>query len=447
MYSTRFGGKDTSCTDVAVDAAGNAWVTGSTAWAQFPVTSGAYQRAISGISDAFIAQFNQSGSSLLYATYLGGVGNDRALSLALDAAGNVYLAGSTTGSGFPVTSDAVKTSYVAGVCGYILQLPIPIPISCSNGFVTVLDVAGKRLRYSSYLGGSKTDLANSVAVDSSGNFYVSGRMESPEFPFTANGFQLAKRAGTFLAKFSSGVSPNSVASVSAASYQGPEIARASIVAAFGSNLSILAQASTATPLPTNLAGTTVEVRDSAGGEFRAPLFFVAPAQVNYQLPQSAATGAATVTITSGNRVISAGTAQIVNVAPGVFAANANGRGVAAAIAIRVKADGTQAFEPVARFDSSQNVFVSTPIDPGPESDQIFLSLFGTGWRFRSVESVVKVTIGGVDAPVAFAGSQPSLTGLDQINARLPRTLAGRGEVDVVVTVDGKIANAVRVSIK
>ncbi len=449
-YSTRFGGKETSCTDVAVDAMGNAWVTGFTAWAQFPVTSDAYQRAISGISDAFIAQFNQSASSLLYATYLGGGGNDRALSLELDAAGNVYLSGSTTGSGFPVTSDALKASYTAGVCGYILQLPNPIPIPCSNGFVTVLDVAGKRLRYSSYLGGSKTDLANSVAVDSSGNFYVSGRAESPDFPFTANGFQLTRRTGTFLAKFSPG-DANAVASVSAASYQGTEIARASIVAAFGSNLSTSVQASTATPLPTSLAGTTVEVRDSAGAVLAAPLFFVAPAQVNYQLPQSAATGSATVAITGGNGMVSIGAVQIASVAPGVFTANANGQGVPAAVVQRVRADGSQSYEMLARYDQSSKQWVSIPIDLGPDvgnaSDQVFLSLFGTGWRFRSSELAVKVTIGGVEAPLLYAGLQPTLTGVDQINLRLPRSLAGKGEVDLVVTADGKMANMVKVNIK
>ena len=139
--------------------------------------------------------------------------------------------------------------------------------------------------------------------------------------------------------------------------------------------------------------------------------------------------------------------RIAKVAPGVFAANGNGQGVAAAVVQRVKADGSQAYEMIARFDQSQNRFVSIPIDLEPESDQVFLALFGTGWRFRSSEAAVKVTVGGVDAPVTYAGLQPTLVGVDQINVRLPRALAGRGEVDLVVTVDGKAANTVRVSVK
>jgi len=92
-------------------------------------------------------------------------------------------------------------------------------------------------------------------------------------------------------------------------------------------------------------------------------------------------------------------------------------------------------------------WVSIPIDLGPESDQVYLALFGTGWRFRSAESAVKVTIGVVEVPLLYAGLQPTLTGVDQINVRLPRSLVGKGEVDLIVTVDGKMANMANVNIK
>ncbi|MGH9847726.1 MAG: hypothetical protein ACREEM_54245, partial [Blastocatellia bacterium] len=210
------------------------------------------------------------------------------------------------------------------------------------------------------------------------------------------------------------------------------------------------QSATVSPLPTTLAGTSVKVRDSAGSERLAPLFFVSPTQVNYQIPLGTANGAATVTITSGDGKVSAGTTRIASVAPGLFAADASGRGLAAALALRIKADGSQQFEPVARFDPAQNKFVAVPIDLGPESDQVFLILFGTGIRYRSSLSAAAATIGGpigVDAQVTFAGAQGGFAGLDQVNVRLSRSLIGRGELDVVLTVDGQTANTVTLSIR
>jgi virginiamycin B lyase len=236
-------------------------------------------------------------------------------------------------------------------------------------------------------------------------------------------------------------------SVSAASFAQGEMAAESIVAAFGSRLATATQAATALPLPVELANTRVSVRDSANVTRDAPLFFVSPSQVNYLIPAGTANGAATITFTSGDGRVSLSAAQIANVGPGLFAANADGRGVAAANVLRVKADNSQIYEaPAAVFDAAQNRFVARAIDLGPEGDRVFLIFFGSGFRFRSSLSAVTVRIGGVDAQVSFAGAQGGFVGLDQINVSLPRSLAGRGEVDVVLTVDGRIANTVTVKI-
>ena len=106
-----------------------------------------------------------------------------------------------------------------------------------------------------------------------------------------------------------------------------------------------------------------------------------------------------------------------------------------------------AVEPIAQFDTAQNRSVSIPIDLGPATDEVFLVLFGTGLRFHSSLSSIGLKIGGVDAPVLFAGTQGNFAGLDQINARLPRNLAGRGEMDLALVVDGVAANTARVNIK
>jgi uncharacterized protein (TIGR03437 family) len=238
-----------------------------------------------------------------------------------------------------------------------------------------------------------------------------------------------------------------VASVSAASFLGGSLASESIVAAFGTALATRVEVASTLPLPTTLAGTTVRVRDSAGTERLAPLFFVAPTQINLQIPPGTVAGQATITVTSGDGTVSGGGANIATVAPGFFTANASGQGVAAATVLRVRADGTQVFEPVARFDAAQNRFVAAPIDLGPESEQVFLILFGTGFRQRSSLSATTLSIGGVSVEVLYAGAQGDFVGLDQVNARLPRSLIGRGEVDVAVRVEDKAANQVKINIK
>jgi hypothetical protein len=152
----------------------------------------------------------------------------------------------------------------------------------------------------------------------------------------------------------------SVAHVSAANYRGERLARDSIVAAFGAGLATKTEAASGTPLPTQLAGTRVSLKDSAGRQRDAALFFVSPNQVNYLLPADAAVGTATITITSGDGTRSLRTAQITSIAPGLFTANGNGQGVPAAVALRVRADGAQSYELVAVFDAAQNLsFVKT----------------------------------------------------------------------------------------
>ncbi|MGH9840644.1 MAG: hypothetical protein ACREEM_17845, partial [Blastocatellia bacterium] len=262
------------------------------------------------------------------------------------------------------------------------------------------------------------------------------------FTWTGSGQQ---GVGVYMTIFSvSDIAP--VATVSAASFRQPPIARESIATSFGANLATAVQAASSIPLPTTLAGTMVEVSDSTGAKRLAPLFFVSPTQINYQMPPGTANGAANIAITSGNGTVSNGAAQIESVAPGLFSANADGQGVAAAVALRVRGN-QQTFEPVAQLNPAQGKFFAVPIDLGPETDQVFLIAFGTGIRFRSSLSAVTASIGGANAEVLFAGAQGGLVGLDQINLRISRNLAGRGDVDVALTADGKTANTMKVNIK
>ncbi len=243
---------------------------------------------------------------------------------------------------------------------------------------------------------------------------------------------------------------NALASLSAASYNG-ELARESIAAAFGENLASGTAAATSLPLPTTLAGATVKIMGSDGVERAAPLFFVSPGQINYMIPAEASAGIANIAVydNSGN-VTANGAIPINAVAPALFSANASGQGVAAAVALRVRG-GAQTIEPVARYDAAQQRFVPVPIDLGPDlgnaSDQVFLILFGSGFRSRSAPEAVRATIGDEIAEVLFAGAAPGFAGLDQANVRLPRSLAGKGEVSVLLTADNRSANAVTVSVR
>lgn len=226
-----------------------------------------------------------------------------------------------------------------------------------------------------------------------------------------------------------------LASVSAASYSRP-VAQESIISAFGVKLATTIQAAGTLPLPTSLAGTTVRVRDSAGIERLAPLFFVSAGQVNYLIPAGTASGMATVTITSGDGSISTGMVQVSGVAPGLFTLNQSGQGLPAALVLRAKADGSQSYESI-----------SEPIDLGSPTDQVFLILFGTGIRFRSSLSAAIVTVGGEYAQVSYAGAQPDFAGLDQVNVLIPRSLIGRGEVEVLLTADAQMANPVKINVR
>ncbi|MDX8551790.1 SBBP repeat-containing protein [Methanospirillum sp. J.3.6.1-F.2.7.3] len=172
LYSTFLGRNyNDSGNGIAVDAVGNVYVTGGTS--NFPTTIGAYQTVFGGTSDAFVTKLNSAGSSLLYSTYLGGEHVESGESIGIDTAGNAYVVGGTSSSHFPVTSGAYQTVY-GGV---------------GDAFVTKLNSAGSSLLYSTYLGTESDDSGKGIAVDSSGNAYVTGYTWGSNFPTTTGAYQ------------------------------------------------------------------------------------------------------------------------------------------------------------------------------------------------------------------------------------------------------------------
>jgi uncharacterized protein (TIGR03437 family) len=234
--------------------------------------------------------------------------------------------------------------------------------------------------------------------------------------------------------------------VSAASFQGAAVAPGQIVSIFGSGLATETAQATTQPLPTNLGGTTAEVTDALGFVRPMSLIFVlsgVQGQINGIMPANAALGPATITIRNGAGQSATAQLSIAATAPGIFTANSTGAGVPAATGLRVAGDGARSAVTV--FDGTVSPRTPVPIDLGPEGDQVFLSLFGTG--IRGFRNSVQVSIGGQNAPVAGVAPQGQFAGLDQINVRLPRTLIGRGPVFVEVRVDGQPANAVSIAVK
>ncbi|MBK8316284.1 MAG: hypothetical protein IPL01_20610 [Acidobacteria bacterium] len=225
------------------------------------------------------------------------------------------------------------------------------------------------------------------------------------------------------------------------------LAPESLATAWGTNFSLYPLANDNPVLPLELNGTAVRVRDSACVDRLAPLFFVSPTQVNYLVPAGTLPGAGTVTVFNETGAISSGPASIKNVAPALFSADSNGQGAAAASVLRLKPDGNLQYEKAIEYSLGQARFNTLPIDVSDKNDQVFLLLFGTGLRYRSALSNITALVGGIPVEVLYAGSQGDFPGLDQINLRLPGTLSGRGEVDVVLSVDLQKTNTLKVQIR
>ena len=234
-------------------------------------------------------------------------------------------------------------------------------------------------------------------------------------------------------------------SVSAANYRRVFLARGSIASAFGNSLAITSQAASGLPLSTSLAGTTVTVFDSLGRQRLAPLFYVSPTQINYQIPESTALGTARIQINNSGQAAKNEYIQIVNNAPGLFTAQADGQGIASAEITRIKSDGSRSDERIVQYDSSTNSFSAIPIDLGNVNDKVFLILYGTGLRGRNLNAAAR--IGNQNVSIDYIGAQGTYVGLDQVNIQLPRSLAGVGEVEVNLTEQGQNANPVKIKIK
>ena len=188
VYCTYLSGSENDAADaIAVDGAGDAFVAGATASPDFPVTTGSFQTSnhAGRGGTGFITELNNTGSQLVYSTFLGGSQEAAVTGIALDNTDNAFVTGYTADLDFPVTLGAFQTTSPAN------------PVIGGKGFITKVAAGGKSLLYSTYVGGSKWDLPFGITIDAAENAYITGGTQSPDFPTTQGAFQTVNKATVF----------------------------------------------------------------------------------------------------------------------------------------------------------------------------------------------------------------------------------------------------------
>lgn len=451
-YATLLGGSgNETAWGIAVDAAGSAYI-GGVATADFPVTDDALQNARGGGEDGFLAKLNAAGSALVYSSFLGGAGNDEVDGVAVDASGAVYVAGTTASSDFPTTAGAFQTALQGSSDAFLAKLEL----DCQNmNYLAIVagnnqtGTAGRPLASplivelrngcTGPVAGAEVAFASGAATLSAGTVVTGadGRAST-----TAT---LGSEAGTVAIEAAApGVSPvtftaaarteESVAVTSSASFAHCAPSPGMIATAWGQGFATRTTIADALPLPTLLDGVIVSVTDSAGDLRNAGLFAVLPGQINFEIPAETQGGAAAVRITGSDGRLQVANVLIESACPGLYSMDASGGGRAAGQALRFSADGA--------LQGASDL--SQPIPMGEATDQVILVLYGTGIRGVTGLANVSVRIGEETAEPLYAGPQPTFVGLDQVNVRLPRSVAGLGEIPITLVIDGKAANTVTI---
>ena len=234
-----------------------------------------------------------------------------------------------------------------------------------------------------------------------------------------------------------------IALVSAASFSSV-VAPGAIVSAFGRSLT----ASTATaagPAQTIVGGVSVVVRDSGGRQGPAEILFVSPDQINFVLPEWTSLGLYSMNIASGSDPVKSVIGEAYATAPALFSANGTGKGPAAALALRIR-DGQLNYVPVFRCDVGGGHCETTPVSREP-GDDLYLVVFGTGVRRMKDLRLFEATLGDQSLDISYAGPQGEFAGLDQINARVPPSFSGHGEMDFVLNLAGRKSNSIKINLR
>jgi uncharacterized protein (TIGR03437 family) len=449
VYSAILGGGGYSFGGVvAVDSQGNAYVAGSTDAPDFPVSSGAFQTSRAGGADAFVIKLDPSGSALVYGTLLGGSGVDTAAGLAIDSAGNAFITGVTFSSDFPVTPDALPKRFAGSPCLLTAGTPFgnpPLVAVCRDAFAAKLDATGSMLTYSTYLSGSDSDAATTVAIGTTGTMYLAGWTRSNNFPtagtaiadmrFPATCSEIGSPSSSqswpcedgFVARidFTGPLAPLPLRVVNFGSQLETPVAPAEVATLFGAKIGpdspATLQLDSSNQITTVLSGTRV-LFDGVP----APLIRVDAGQITAIVPNSLAGKAHSLVAVERNGQITASTTVVIGAAsPALLTFDPSGAGPIAAI----NTDGT----------------INSPSNPASAGSIVSLFMIGAGATPDADGAVATaasnlspspvVVVGTQLALVPYAGPSPGSTAaLTQINVRLPSQASG--QVPVFVLANG-----------
>jgi uncharacterized protein (TIGR03437 family) len=381
-------------TGIAADAAGNAYLTGSTFDDLFPATKGAYQTVRAGGTDAFAAKLNPQGSAMVWATYLGGTGDDAANAIALDGTGNIWLSGTTDSPDFPN-----RQGWAQG-----------------GDFLAELNSAGTALTYSARLPGDTADA--SLALDSAGTVHLAGydglvSTVSPTQPWAPRIFGIANSAF--------GPVGGRMVGVEAISIYGPHIGPATPATAVADASGLM---------PNSLGGVQVFINGSP-----VPLLYVSDSQVNAVTPLSLSGGTARVHVSFNGADTADFVATLVAAIPEVFQ---RGDGTAAAI--------------------NQDGSVNSADHPAPPGSVVAIWATGIGttpfgaWQDGHLATgaldfgCCEILAQGYPADVLYGGAAPGIVaGVAQINFQVPAQLVDHGPtVDMSLSAGGVTAHPVQI---
>lgn len=449
LYSTYLGGAgDDWVSAIAVDKAGDVYFTGSSSTGSsgppLPVTPGVFQSRYNGynalpftgvnlLGDAIVGELNPAGSVLIYLTYLGGAANDAGQAIAIDSAGNAFVAGFTVSSNFPTTGGPFQSGFGGAGGNYTYLL-------FGDAFLAEVGPGGRLLLYSTYLGGSGDDMALGLALDGRGNVHLAGSTVSRDLKTTANatqrtfqGTQYSRPSffmgDAFYAVFSGFAGAPAVNAVTnAASNAAGAISPGMIFVAYGSNLGPAtltgAQLDSNRRLSSNVAGAQMLFDGQP-----APIVYASATQFSGIVPYSVA-GKTITQVTSVYQGVQSQpiVVPVASAAPGMFSANFSGTGQAAAfnqdLSVNSALNPAAAGSIVVLFGTGEGTLIPTPADGT-------VSAAPPTW---TPQQPISVTVGGAPATVLYANTAPQqVAGLLQINIQLsPDTPSGNQPVTVMV---------------
>jgi uncharacterized protein (TIGR03437 family) len=444
LYAASFGGDNDVVSGIAVDGDGNVWIAGATDSAAFPATAGAYQQA-GGEFDVWVVKLNETASEFVYAARLGGAKTELATGIAVDALGNAHVAGLTSSEDFPTTGGALP--FPPSQCYFDVRSPFPPPPiegSCGEAFIVKLGPTGSTLPFATTLGGADIDSAAGVSIDAGGNIYVAGSTRSNNFPTTQIALSNRRSASVcrttgsptfsvayfcedaFLSRISIGEAPEPppVEAMNLGSMTFSPLAPEAVVKLVGAGIGPATAAALQLGAEGRVTTALANTRVLFNGE-PAPLLLVSHDEINVIAPAAVEQrAAARIDIETEGAVATTLTVGVAAAAPALLTLDGTGTGPVAAI--------------------NQDGAVNTPLTPAPAGSVIALYIVGmglTGEQDGAVAAAARdlaaslapvVRIGAEPADVLYAGLAPGLiTAAIQINVRVPNVPAGPAAVVLI----------------